>query len=81
MNHDQRLLRLETEDNQQPRDIRIDVQYYDTIETVDGRREVPIPAEYDPVDWETIAPDSNGDRIAVRYPRSENPGDAKKESD
>jgi len=59
--------------NRGPRDIDIRVEYYDTINTADGRRELPVPGEYDPVDFDTIAPDC-GDRIAVRYPKDPKQG-------
>jgi hypothetical protein len=79
-NHNTRLARLESSDDRRPRDICIDVQYYDAVDTADGRKDVSIPADYDPVDWDTIAPQVNGDRITVRFPCSENLGDAKGKS-
>jgi hypothetical protein len=42
--------------------IVLSVQYYDG--------EGPIPAEYAPVDVETMTPGSGRDRITVRYPKS-----------
>ena len=63
----------EANDNQGsgPRDITINVEYYDVVETPEGRKDVPVPAEYDDVNWEEIPLQPNGDRIAVRYPREE----------
>lgn len=54
------------------RNLRFRIQYVDTVETPEGRREIPIPAEYDdtPIDWSKIAPLPDGTtRIQVQYPK------------
>jgi hypothetical protein len=71
----------EANNNQGSRDIVIDVRYYDIIDTAEGRKDMPVPAEYDDVNWQEIPPKPDGTRIAVRYPRSENLGDANQKCD
>lgn len=73
MNHGKRLSRLEKNDHRRPRDIRLNVQYVDVVDTGDGRKEVALAADYDGVDWDSARTLPSGDRIAVRFPRSENP--------
>lgn len=74
MNHENRISKLEGDGDQQPKDIRIDVELYDTVIDENGnRKEMPVPGQqYNEVDWDEIPQQPNGDRIAVRYPRSEN---------
>jgi hypothetical protein len=55
------------------RDVVIRVQFYGTERNEDTgeRRDIPIPATYDKVDFDRIVPRENGDRIAVVYSRVE----------
>ena len=61
-------IRLELNSDQRPRNILINVHYYNAVDTAQGPRDVPVPAEYAPVHWEKIEPNSGGDRIAVCWP-------------
>jgi hypothetical protein len=78
MSLDARVERLEQSGSKgRIRNVVLQVCYYETITTDEGRKERLVPAVYDEIPevrWDEIVPNANGDRIQVQYPkRSENP--------
>jgi hypothetical protein len=69
MSLDQRVRRLEEIGPKKSNDVVIEVRFVETMTTPDGTKEVLLPATYDPISWNELAPARTGKRIIVRYPR------------